>query len=93
LYLSYLIIARTILGVEVKRSVIEGAGLGLFATRDFTRHEVVAPYRGKISPVPELGALGSEYAAENFGQNVLDADTSCRGRKVKDLSLWFATEM
>lgn len=34
--------------VQVQLSTIAGAGLGLFATRDFKRGDVIAPYSGEL---------------------------------------------
>ena len=40
-------------GLLVRPSTIEGAGSGLFADRDFARHEIITKYEGPIAMVPK----------------------------------------
>lgn len=44
-------------GVEIKESSIEGAGLGLWATKDFKREDFIVPYEGKFLTKTDLDKL------------------------------------
>ncbi len=50
-------------GIEVRRSTVEGAGLGLFAVRAFAAGDVVCVYTGVILTAAEIGEM------EGFGEH------------------------
>lgn len=40
--------ARSLLHVDIRPSTIPGAGLGLFALKEFKKDDLIAPYKGEI---------------------------------------------
>jgi len=63
-------------GVEPRPSLIDGAGQGLFATRDFGAGELLCVYRGKKVPLAASmrGEAGSsDYRMGGFGLFSVDA--------------------
>lgn len=67
--------------MEVKRSLIPGAGLGLFACKHFPKNTLVGYYGGKILPAESVTA--SDYIIDNHSttnfNNYLDASQSTGG--------------
>ena len=60
-------------GLEVRESKIEGAGQGLFATRDFKEDEEICQYRGTIRTFKQMWQMKlheKEYVMGGFGLNV-----------------------
>lgn len=76
--------------VEVRRSLVAGAGNGLFAKRDFARGDVICDYRGKVLSLAQVLRLPPEardYLMGGFGLNVhIDASEAYAvpGRYVND---------
>lgn len=65
-------------GTQIKKSTIEGAGLGLFARRAFKTEDVIATYTGDLIPTGagwdrEDGFEGSQYVLELSEQVAVDA--------------------
>lgn len=61
--------------VEVKRSLIEDAGMGLFATRKIPRDKRIGVYRGTILSREAADLLPKErkpYLMEHLGDDVID---------------------
>lgn len=48
--------AKRLIGVQVKRSTIKGAGLGLFATRTIKKGEIIEEYTGTVITAPSTSA-------------------------------------
>ena len=71
-------------GVEVKTSSILGAGMGLFATREFKKGSTVTRYSGEISESQPVG----DYVLQINGHTYLDASkcTTYPGRYVNAAS-------
>lgn len=60
-------------GVKVAPSNIKNAGNGLFATRNFKKGDMIAPYPGKIITIDECADKNSFYAIRLFKNFVWDA--------------------
>lgn len=76
--------------VEVRRSLVPGAGDGLFAKRDFAQGDVICDYRGKVLSLAQVLRLpkgARDYLMGGFGLNVhIDASEAYAvpGRYVND---------
>lgn len=66
-------------GVEVRRSGLPDAGNGLFATRDFRRHELVTEYQGVELPASSIRELVTEQGWARASHTI-----SLRGPTVLD---------
>jgi hypothetical protein len=66
-------------GLRIGASTVSGAGLGLFATRDFAKGERVCQYKGKIVSRAAFEAEPSLYGVGLSGGLVLDAVLSSAG--------------
>ena len=75
---------RSIEGVEIKKSKLPGAGLGLFATRKFKKGSRVTTYGGEVISQAESDRRDSGYALTIGRGRVLDgrATSSGNGRYV-----------
>jgi hypothetical protein len=65
---------RSTLGVDVRPSMLPGAGMGLFAYKTFPKNSKVASYSGKIKPVAE--AKDSQYGVAWSRGKVVDASST-----------------
>jgi hypothetical protein len=65
---------RSKLGVDVRPSTLSGAGMGLFAYKNFPRNSKVASYSGTI--VPASDAKDSQYAVAWTRGKVVDAKST-----------------
>ena len=75
------------LKVEVRKSALPSAGLGLFAKQRLSKAEVVCDYRGKVYTLSEALALTDKDYLMGFGFNVhicAKAELTCFGRYVND---------
>lgn len=66
-------------GIEIRRSNIANADLGLFATRRFRRGEVIAPYGGVVVARNVYGADPSGFGIHLNQNQVIDARSTQSG--------------
>lgn len=59
--------------VAVKPSTIPGAGLGLFATREFKRGEIICPYTGVLQPTQKKPDDSDKYLLQLSSKNSISA--------------------
>lgn len=71
--------AKTVLGVELKKSSIPNAGKGLFAVKEFRKQDLIVPYGGETIDREELEErYGADTAAYAFQlQKNLFLDAAC----------------
>ena len=69
-------------GLKLAPSTLPNTGLGLFATKDFARNELIGPYTGTISTVP----INGPYVLEVHRRKFIDAKStqSCITRYAND---------
>mmetsp|Transcript_25742 Transcript_25742/g.66589 ORF Transcript_25742/g.66589 Transcript_25742/m.66589 type:complete len:191 (+) Transcript_25742:13-585(+) len=77
-------------GLDVRESLIPGAGLGLFATRSFARGETICEYTGRVLTLRQILRMSvpeREYVMGGFGLNTfVDAgpDANMLARYIND---------
>ncbi len=71
--------AIDMLGLAVKPSTIEGAGLGLFTTRPRRRGEYICAYLGRIMSREDFELAPDAYSVQSYGGKMLSARYSTDG--------------
>ena len=75
--------ARSELGLLVKESDIPNSGLGLFATRDFAKHQIIDTYLGTIVDAAEW-----QRHPNHYGVGLWDGSVLAPTRSTESFALW-----